>query len=85
LSAEAAAWPEIEVAIDRLDDCLSHADARSESEFARIRAMLMGQPLTDDKCQSMLNQIAELIDDLEYEPARAKLRLLRHVLGGQLT
>jgi signal transduction histidine kinase/HPt (histidine-containing phosphotransfer) domain-containing protein len=80
LPVEAAAWPEIEAAMGRLDDCLSHADARSEAEFTKIRTMLQEQPLSDDKCKPMLKQIAELIDDLEYEPARAKLRLLRHFL-----
>jgi signal transduction histidine kinase/DNA-binding response OmpR family regulator len=84
-SADAAAWPEIEAAMTRLDECLSHADARSESQFASVQAMLLGQPLANDECKSMLNKIAGLIDELEYETARAKLRLLRHLLAGNLT
>ena len=83
LTADATSWPEIETAMNSLDDLLSHADARSEPEFAKIQSMLAGQPLADEECLSMLKQIAELIDDLEYEPARAKLRLLQHRLAGK--
>jgi len=85
LSGEAAAWPEIEAALAGLDDCLGHADARSEAEFMKVTAMLPGEALSNDECKLMLKQIGELIDDLEYEPARAKLRLLRHFLGEKMT
>ena len=85
LPADITAWPEIESAMARLDNCLSHADARSESEIANVRAMLASQPQANEECKSMLDKIAELIDDLEYETARAKLRLLRHLLAGNLT
>ncbi|KAB2924413.1 MAG: response regulator [Dechloromonas sp.] len=78
------AWPEIEAELLQLETCLDHADARSEAGFAKIRRMLAGQPVLDDECMKMLKQIAALIEDVEYEAARAKLRLLRHRLSEKL-
>jgi hypothetical protein len=59
------------------------ADARSEAGFAEIRRMLAGQPAINDECRTMLTEIAALIDDVEYESAREKLRALRAALAEQ--
>jgi two-component system sensor histidine kinase/response regulator len=85
LPVNTMAWPDIEAEFLQLDNCLDLADARSETGFAKLRRILAGQPLLDDECRMMLNQIAALIDDVEYEAARAKLRLLRHQLGERLS
>ena len=77
------AWPAIDAAFARLEIRLSMADARSEAGFAEIRRMLAGQPAINDECRTMLTEIAALIDDVEYESAREKLRALRAALAEQ--
>jgi signal transduction histidine kinase/HPt (histidine-containing phosphotransfer) domain-containing protein/ActR/RegA family two-component response regulator len=83
VSEEAAELLDVEETIDALAERLVTADARSEAQFRQLRHALANHPGMNDECQTYLNELSALIDDLEYKSALEKLENLRQAMKEQ--
>ena len=63
---------------------LKAADAQSETSFKQLRSALNALSPTP-AAQSLLNEIGQLIDEVEYESALDKLAKLHQLLGPETT